>query len=94
MSIPDQARALAETAHSLISELYRSNPQDETFEQVGMLDGQSIVIDYLDHGELRLALEHLLYIVHESNIGFPAEDMKALHSMVRELGVRNFYDTQ
>mgnify|MGYP001825399768 CR=1 FL=1 len=94
MSIPDRIRAFTETAQSLISELHRANPNDETFDQVGILDAKTIVTDYLDYGEPELALKHLLYIVHESNIDFPASDLNELHSIVKQLGVRNFYDTQ
>jgi hypothetical protein len=78
-------------AHSLITELYASNPNDETFDQLGILDGHSIVASYLEHDEWGLAIEHVLYMVHESNIDFPDAEVKALHALAERVGIRNSY---
>jgi hypothetical protein len=94
MSISDSIRTHCATAQSLIAELRRVNPEDETFDQLGILDGHTIVAEFLDHGEFGVAIEHVLYMVHESNISFPAEELNALHALAEELGIRNNYQVQ
>ena len=78
-------------AQSLITDLHNVDPKDETFDQLGILDGHSMITDFLDHNELGLALEHVLYMVHESNIVFPSDKLKALHSLAERLGVHTSY---
>ena len=78
-------------AHSLITELHAADPNDETFDQLGILDGHSQVVDFLEHDEWGLAIEHVLYMVHESNIDFPDHELKALHALAERLGVRHSY---
>jgi hypothetical protein len=84
-------RSFSLTAQSLITDLHNVNPRDETFNQLGILDGHSKVTDFLDHNERGLALEHVLYMVHESNIIFPGDELKALHSLAERLGVHTSY---
>ena len=87
-------RRLSLIAQSLITDLHSTHPSDDTFDQLGILDGHSTVADFLDHNEWGLALEHVLYMVHESNIDFPSEDLSVLNSLAEKLGVRNCYDNQ
>lgn len=52
----------------LMAEAYRQAgilDTDHPLSQAGLSDGESIVIDYLDHNEASIALEHLLYMVKE-----------------------------
>jgi hypothetical protein len=37
-------------------------------DQAGLIDGVSIVEDYLRHGEPGVALEHLIYMIHEPRL--------------------------
>ncbi len=37
-------------------------------DQAGLIDGVSIVEDYLRHGEVGVALEHLIYMIHEPSL--------------------------
>ena len=84
-------RCFSLIAHSLITELHAANPNDETFGQLGILDGHSIVDGHLEHGEWGLAIEHVLYMVHESNIDFPGDELVALHALAERLGVLHSY---
>jgi len=88
--VPEIER-LSKLAQKLIDQLQSSDSNNETFEQSGILNGQEIVIDYIKHGELGLSLEHLLYMIHESCITFPLNELGKLHSLANELGVRNNY---
>ena len=63
-----------------------------TFEQVGILDGHEMIRDFVDRNEWGLALEHLLYIIHESAIVFPADDLENLYSIASRNGIRNPYE--
>ena len=91
MSKKKKIRHFSLIAHALIAEMHAANPNDETFDQVGLLDGDSIVADYLEHGEWGLAIEHVLYMVHESNIDFPDDELAALHALAKRFFVPNSY---
>ena len=82
---------LCNTAQALITELHENKPNSEVFEQVGIINGCEIVNDYISNGELGVALEHLLYMVHESGISFPEEALNKLHLIVQELNIKNSY---
>jgi len=91
MSKNKKIRSFSLIAQSLITDLHNANPRDETFDQLGILDGHSQVSDFLDHNEWGLALEHVLYMIYESNIVFPSDELKALHSLAERLGVHTSY---
>lgn len=84
----------AELARELIDDLFAANPSHETFEQVGLLDGFESVVEYIEVGESGCALEHLLYMIHESDISYPRERMLHLHTMAKELGIKNHYSKE
>lgn len=42
-----------------------------SLDQLGLKDGKEIIIDYLDHNEFGLALEHLVYMIEETEISLP-----------------------
>lgn len=81
----------AEIAHRQIYELHQRDPNNETFMQVGLLDGRDTIVDYLSHNEFGIALEHLLYMIHESDITFDIARVVLLHDIARSLGIRNHY---
>lgn len=85
---------LAGRAQQLIDELHARAPDDETFTQFGILDGAQIVRDYVWHAELGCAVDHLLYVVHESNIPFPRSDVRDLHEIAATIGVPNHYSEE
>ena len=82
----------ANVAHELVNELWQQEPQHETFEQSGLLDGRATVLDFLRHGEWGQALEHLLYMIHESAIDFPSGTVGELHQLAEKYDVPNSYN--
>ncbi|GAB5515426.1 MAG: hypothetical protein Rhob2KO_31510 [Rhodopirellula baltica] len=78
----------------LIRELHGRDPNNETFSQVGILNGSDTVADYLTHNELGVALDHLLYMIHESDIRYDLERVKELHALAIQLKVRNHYTAE
>jgi hypothetical protein len=91
----DEMRALivecTSEAQRLINELHERDPKNETFSQVGLLDGADTVAEYLSHNEIAIALEHLLYMIHESDIRFDARSVVSLHSLAERLNIKNHY---
>jgi hypothetical protein len=81
----------AELAHRKIHELHQTQPDNETFSQVGLLDGRDTVFDYLSHNEVGVALEHLLYMIHESDIAFDLQQVIRLHEIAKHFHIRNHY---
>jgi hypothetical protein len=69
---------IGEAIQSLVSDLHIKNPDNKTFEQQGFLDGLSIVKEYLAEDEYEIAIEHLIYMVCESDISYPPELIKDL----------------
>ena len=78
-------------AQNTIQELHHRDPNDETLTQVGLLNGQDIIHDFLSHNELGAALEHLLYMIHESNITFDMNRVVRLHDIAKSYGIRSHY---
>ncbi len=54
---------------------------DHPLSQAGLADGTSIVLDYLEHNEAKLALEHLLYMVKEPPLFLSATGAAALSQL-------------
>lgn len=88
---PDIAKLLevTEKAKGLIEELHRTDPLNPTFDQVGILDGRENITEYLEHNEWGVAFEHLLYMIHESGIAFPENELLELHSIAKLNGPHN-----
>jgi hypothetical protein len=80
-----------ELAHRQIHELHHMDPNNKMFSQVGLLDGRDTVFNYLSHNELGVALEHLLYMIHESDIAFDMKQVIRLHKIAELFHVRNHY---
>lgn len=55
-------------------------------DQVYLLDGRSVVEDYLDHGEAELAFEHLLYMIREPPLRISQDCLTRLRCVVDALG--------
>lgn len=87
----ERIRSWAQCAQALILELHSKSPNHSTFSQVGILNGIDTVEDFLKYGEDGCAVHHLLYMIHESDIKYPAEDVLELHALAEKLGERNFY---
>jgi hypothetical protein len=90
----EEITSAAAIAQQLILELHDTDPENKTFEQVGLLDGQNIIEDFIDNGEWGCALDHLLYMVHESTILFPRGTMLRLHEIARSYGIQNYYSKE
>jgi hypothetical protein len=82
---------LAELAQRLVFELHTQEPDNQTFEQQGILNGLPIITDFILEDEIGLAIEHLLYMVYESGISFPSENIQELHNLTSKYKVKNFY---
>ncbi|WP_339735192.1 hypothetical protein [uncultured Gimesia sp.] len=80
-TIDNKIIVATEIAQPLILKLHASDPTNVTFEQVGLLDGQDIVFEFLKHNERGCALDHLLYMIHESDIRYPREIMLEIHEI-------------
>jgi hypothetical protein len=86
-----EIRQCAAMAQRLIRELHERDPENETFSQVGLLDGEETIIDYLSHNEWGIAFEHLLYMIHESDIGFDMGRVERLHRIAEHFRIKNHY---
>ncbi len=82
---------LTSQIQNLIEELYSKQPANKTFEQEGFLNGSQIVQEYLDEQEYALAIEHLLYMVHESDVVYPNEVIEKLNELTLKYKIENPY---
>ena len=83
----------SEIAQKLIDALIKTHPNHSTFDQGGIENGAEFVADYVML-EWHLAVEHLLYMIHSSDIPYPRERMLRLHELAKEQSVKNFYSTE
>jgi hypothetical protein len=49
------------------------------------------VEEYIDQGEYGLAIEHLIYMVYESDICYPTEMVEELHRLTSKYNIKNPY---
>jgi hypothetical protein len=56
-------------------------------DQAGLSNGESVVCDYITHSELSLAIEHLIYMVEETDIKLEAHDFKQLSRIADDVGL-------
>ena len=84
-NVEDRVRRLVDEVHELVEGLHHRAPQDASFEQVGILDGRETVLEFLAHGELGCAVEHLLYVVDESAITLSTEQAQGVEGLRRWL---------
>ena len=80
---------LAGEIQNLVDNLHSNEPNNKTFEQLGFIDGSNIVKEYVDEGEYGLAIEHLLYMVYESDISYPDQIVKQLNYLSSKFNVKN-----
>lgn len=84
-------RECSEIAHQLLADLHEDDADNETFTQTGLLDRQEIIDDYLSHNELGAALEHLLYMIHESDMHFDQSRVVELHAIAKQFNINSHY---
>jgi hypothetical protein len=54
---------------------------------VGLKDGLPVVRDYLQHGELGVALDHVLYMIRELDLTIPADIYALLSRTADEMKI-------
>lgn len=54
---------------------------DSALDQAGLKDGKQIVMEFIHHGELGLAIEHLVYMIEETDISIS----NALRNQILEI---------
>ncbi len=81
----------AKKAHELVQDLHSRDPGNETFEQVGILNGLETITEFIEHNEQGCALDHLLYVIHESDISFPLDTVRELHKLAVDYNEPTFY---
>lgn len=79
---------LSSEVQGLIDELHKRAPDDRTFDQVGIINSHTIIRDYVDNNEIGVAVEHLLYVITESNIEFPEKKKAAVVAAAKDLGIK------
>lgn len=82
---------LARKIQNLLNQLYDKEPENITFEQEGILNGLTIVQEYLDEGEYGIAVDHLFYMVYESEISYPKEIIEELTDLAEKYKIKNPY---
>lgn len=58
-----------------------------SLDQVYLLDGDQVVSDYIEHGELGLAFDHLLYMVQEPPLQISRLAFEHIQAVALALGV-------
>lgn len=56
-------------------------------DQIGILDGNVIVSEFIDHAEYKLAIEHLIYMIQESGVYLNESDIDELTQLALDFGI-------
>jgi hypothetical protein len=62
-------------------------PADSALDQAGLKDGAEMVVDYLTHGERGLALEHLIYMVRETDLPISRRTYGCMERAANQMGL-------
>ena len=62
-------------------------PTGSALDQIGLKDGKEIVLDYLNHKEAGIALEHLMYMINETDLPISAEIAQKLKKTALEMNM-------
>ncbi len=84
---------LATLAQKIILELHCKEPENDTFEQEGIIDGLSVIKEFVSQNEIGIAIEHLLYMVYESDISYPKEKLAELCLLASKYKTNNCYSS-
>ena len=69
-----------------ISELIEGNSELKSkIDQVGIIDGNQVVSEFIDNNENRLAYKHLIYMIQESGIHLETEQMREILNVANKV---------
>lgn len=84
LSVLDDVEPLMRAAFDAVG---GSPPEGSSLDQVYLLDGREIVVDYLEHGEPGLAFDHLLYMIAEPPLSIGHDTYARLGEAAHALGI-------
>lgn len=84
----------AQEAQALLDRAYAAGKPESgsALVQCGLRDGLAIVRDYLAHGEVGVALDHLLYMVNEPSLPISAQSRADISCVAQILGRADLRD--
>ncbi|MCW8133287.1 MAG: hypothetical protein KIS92_23285 [Planctomycetota bacterium] len=84
--------SVCKEAQGLLDQLYAAGTPaaGSSLDQMGLRNGREIVEDYLSHGEPRLALEHLLYMIKEPPLTLSTVSRNNVRRAAELLGMAHF----
>ena len=83
LSVLDDVEPLMQAAFDAVG---GSPEPGSTLDQVFLLNGREVVVDYLRHGEPGLALDHLLYMIEEPDLVVSGDTARRLGEARQTLG--------
>lgn len=84
LSVLDDVEPLMRAAFEAVG---GTPPEGSSLDQVYLLDGRVIVVDYLEHNEPGLAFDHLVYMIAEPPLAIGADTYARLSEAGRALGI-------
>lgn len=90
-SVPELILSVLDDVEPLMAEAFDavdgSPPPDSSLDQVFLIDGRSVIEDYIAHGEMGLAFDHLLYMIKEPPLQLSPETLDRLSCAGRAMGL-------
>ncbi|MEL6694585.1 MAG: hypothetical protein AAFP89_00035 [Bacteroidota bacterium] len=81
-----ETKFIYQSIHRISEEVQRMLVQQELTDQaLGLQDGETIIKSYLDHHELGLAWEHLLYMISETGVKLKLKQRYDLRRMAKAM---------
>lgn len=84
LSVLDDVEPLMRAAFDAVG---GTPPEGSSLDQVYLLDGREIVVDYLEHHEPGLAFDHVLYMIAEPPLAIGADTYSRLSEAAHLLGI-------
>lgn len=67
--------------------LNKINGTSETFEEVGIINGLEIIIEFIEYNETGLAFEHLIYVIESSNYKTTRQEKENIIKIGKIIGI-------
>lgn len=69
---------------------WKKPSENNVFDQEGLVNCHSIIENYINNNEMGLALEHLLYVIFETEIRFPINEKVELNNVAKSMGLNAY----
>lgn len=78
-------KEIADLTTSILNDQWKSQISSTKIESLGILDGNKIIFEFLEHNEYGCAFEHLTYVVSETQTKLTIDQANKIRQLGKKL---------